>query len=178
MMNPRPEPPSDPRPTGETCRWCGSSAIDEMPAPPNSPHHARLVCLDCNRMQRWLPKPVARTDGPSAEILALVHDRKEPCVLRGTEKQCRLARSYRANALFNFKRRGRDDIVALLKCIVTPGWFIANHGKPFAEIRWPRPDQLEPNADLGRCVICDGPSWGAETCCDACLDKLALRRLA
>jgi hypothetical protein len=157
------------------CRYCGSPDLEVTPTP-GGPHFARLDCRSCGRLVRWLPKPAPTADGPPGAVMALVHPRERPCLLSGSEKQCRFARSVRERILFIYEFDRREDIVALLKCIVDATWFIANdparrRGPP----RWPSPERLEPARPRGTCPACDGPLWQAEAeaCSYECVDRLA-----
>lgn len=41
-----------------TCPACGTIAQHNLtPQPPQSPHYASLVCQECDRFIKWLPKP-------------------------------------------------------------------------------------------------------------------------
>jgi hypothetical protein len=164
----------------DVCRYCSSPDLEVHLEPPGSTHHARLVCLSCDRFLRWLAKPAPAADGPPPALLARVHARPRPCLLFGSEKQTRYARSIRERLLYLYGRRGRDDIVRLLRCIADASWFVANSpdrrtGPP----RWPKVGQMEPDHPRGECPCCGSATWGAAFCCFECVDAMqaaALRR--
>jgi hypothetical protein len=105
--------------------------------------------------------------------MARVHPRARPCLLTGTEKQARYARSIRERMLFTYARDGRGDVVALLRCIADASWFIANDpGRHPGPPRWPSPDRLEPARPRGECLGCGGPLWLGPACSSECLDEL------
>jgi hypothetical protein len=158
------------------CRYFGSRDVAVVPEPEGSPHHARLVCSSCDRTLRWLPRPDPPAAGPSRATMSLAHRRERPCVLAGSEKQCRFARSIRERMIYTYQLNRREDIVALLKCITSASWFLANDpDRRPAPPRWPTPEQLEPARPSGECPACHGPLWQAEAeaCSYECVDRLA-----
>jgi len=48
------------------CKQCGST--NTQMGPGAGPHHARLVCSDCGRFLRWLPKPIELRELRSARF--------------------------------------------------------------------------------------------------------------
>jgi hypothetical protein len=157
------------------CVYCGSLKAATILMPPGSTHHAKLACLDCGRMRRWLPRPRTFAPEPPDEVLALVRSRRLPCVLTGSPSQCRAARSIRQTLLFRADRADRPRLVALLKCVKSAGWFFANKDAPLERLRWPKPGQME-GPPTGDCANCGDPAHdGQGVCSEECADELAVR---
>lgn len=157
------------------CPRCGSSRTTEVRCEPGAVHHAKLVCDPCRLFRRWLPRPRPFAPEPPDEVLALVHSRRQPCVLTGSPSQCRAARSIRQTLLFRADRADRLRLVALLKCVKSAGWFFANKDAPLDRLRWPKPGQME-GPPTGDCANCGDPAHdGQGVCSEECADELAAR---
>jgi hypothetical protein len=162
----------------DCCRYCTSHDLEVRLEPEGSTHHARLICLNCDRFLKWLPRPAPRAGDPPPAILALCHPRARGCVLVGSERQCRFGRSIRERMMFTYAREGRGEIVTLLKCITSAAWFIANSpDRRSGPIRWPAPSQMEPDRPRGECPCCGSATWGAAFCCFECADAMQAAEL-
>jgi hypothetical protein len=124
-------------PAGLVCPHCGSAARE---ATPHSVHYARVDCRECRRFVRWLgrlprPMPICPYD-PARPLSAL----------RGTAAQISAAESIRRSMLAVCRSARWLDIAAVLQRVNHAAWFLANRDRPLAKLKWPGPDQMEPDA--------------------------------
>lgn len=160
------------------CLSCGSTGVEVIEMPPGHVHHAKRVCVACGRFLRWVPRPAPPTAGPPpAEVRDRIHPRHRPAPLVGSEAQVRYGRSVRAALLLRLDRGGLGELAAAARCVTDPGWWIANHGRTLAEVRWPAPHQMEVPLPTGSCPECGHLTYDEmATCSDYCADARAHRR--
>ena len=133
-----PPPPSHQEST--SCPSCGGSAVAVRCE--SGPHYARLVCTDCSRFLRFLPRPVEIT-GPPPELLDAATKGRPLARLRGaSQSQVAMAVPVRSSMICEAIDRCDFEREVILGAIADAIWFCAYASITYDPIRWPTVDQL------------------------------------
>lgn len=155
------------------CRFCGSKNFLTLEGP-FGPHFAKLVCAECRRMDKFLPRPEGPRTAPPRAVLDRVRPRAKACVLRGTPNQVRFASSLRQTLMHQARESESRALLDLIMCVSDATWFIAQKGRTAGDIRWPSADQVEDPTPTGTCSNCGEDAYEHLTCCSQeCSDEYA-----
>jgi hypothetical protein len=119
------------------CPKCGTDEVVRTLMGPESPHYAKLECID-GHFIKWLRTPPVEVGG--LNLPPGIPEGQPLPALSGSPAQVEYAKSVRPAKLAAIKAEpmATERLLAAMRGITSASWWIANKERPLAEIRWPK----------------------------------------
>jgi hypothetical protein len=106
---------------------------------PEGPHYSKLVCRECGKFFKWMPRPA-----PVAMPVVARHAAAPLAEFRaGSAAQIEAARAIRSAWLATCRRAGLNRTAKVLSSVKDASWFLANKDHDLDGLKWPHPSQLD-----------------------------------